>query len=302
MDLDIVYSITKEINNIYKELSVNGLNISIEEKNNLIINLKELISKETKIYNNLTYDEISEIRDYFDINYTEIGAEISERIINKIDELIMTKYIDEFYLEYADEDFDEEDKKYDRYSLIYINTLKRDLFYLKIYFFNKIINNEGHIGNDIYLNDFIIKQSINSNIFTHCSLFPYIENEVIKNNFIVNDCYINSKLVCQLSLFDEFFSKTYKTDTLKIDFIDRLNRILKINEENIFELDNAITLLDSLVHILGVLILDKDYLKYINKSLEEEYNSLIYYILYDNLNEFSEDKKNIKVLTLNNFK
>ena len=91
MDLDIVYSITKEINNIYKELSVNGLNISIEEKNNLIINLKELISKETKIYNNLTYDEISEIRDYFDINYTDIGAEISERIINKIDELIMTK-------------------------------------------------------------------------------------------------------------------------------------------------------------------------------------------------------------------
>lgn len=299
MNKDIIYSITKDINEAYKQLAIDGLNIGIEERNNLISKLKELIKQETELYSYLSYDEISEIRKYFDNNYTNLGGEIPERIINKIDELIMLKFTNEFYLEYAEEDFDEEDQKYDKYSFIYSNTLKRDLFYLKIYFLNKFNNNNGYIGNDIKYDEIFIEKSINSNIFTYCSLFSYIENELIKNNFTVDDCYINSKLVCQLSLFDEFICKTYKADALKKDFIDKVNKILNINEDNFFELDNAVILLDSLVHILGVLILDKNYLKYINKALEEKSNDLIYYLLYDNLNEFNLDKKNIKILSLN---
>ena len=39
--------------------------------------------------------------------------------------------------------------------------LRRDLFYLKIYFLNKFLNNYGLISSNIGINDILIKKSMN---------------------------------------------------------------------------------------------------------------------------------------------
>ena len=298
MHKDVIYFISKEINNLYQEIAINGLKIDKDKRDKIINNLINLINNEKELYSYLTFDDISEIRDYFVNNYSN-DEEISERIINKCDEVILNKYVDEFYLNTEDEEeFDEDDKDFDKKSIMYVQSLKRDMFYLKIFFLNKFLNNDGLVGDGIYLNDFIIKQCINANIFNYSSFYPNIENELINSKYNINDFYLLNNLSCQLSLFDKFTSTIIKKDALKNDFIDRLNEILAINGENVHELDKAISLLDSLAHILSILILDDSYLKYINEAFEKVTNDMIYYIFYDNLKEFNKDKKNIKILSL----
>ena len=70
MTENIIYAISKDVYNVYKELSINGLNISIEEKNKLINKLKKLINNEKEIYSYLSYEEISKVRDYFVKNFS----------------------------------------------------------------------------------------------------------------------------------------------------------------------------------------------------------------------------------------
>lgn len=300
MNKDVIYFITKEIIDLYNKLSLEGLIITIEERNKLINNLKELIKHEKEIYSYLTFDDVVEVRDYFDNNHDKIGQEISERVINKINEIIINNYFEEFSLQVnKDLDNKEKDIALDKSTVIYANSLTRDLFYLKIYFLNKFINNNGCIGR-LYLHEFLLNQSKNSNIFQHCAFYPNIENELINNNFEVNDFYLNSNLVNQLSLFSNIITKAIKLKVLEEKFNDKLNIILTVNEDNLTDLNSCIKLIDSLIHILSTLMLEKDFLIQINKKFENIDNDLIYYLFYDNFNEMNNDKKNIKVLSLNN--
>lgn len=298
MHKDVIYFISKEINNLYQEIAINGLKIDKDKRDKIINNLINLINNEKELYSYLTFDDISEIRQYFVDNFDN-DLVVSERVINKCDEVILNKYVDEFYLDLEDEDFDEDDKDFDKKSIIYIQSLKRDIFYLKIFFLKKFLNNDGLVGFGLYLNDDIIKQCINSIIFTYPSMYPNIENELINNSYEINDFCLLNNLSCQLSLFDVYTSCMIKSDALKSDFMDRLNDILSVTEENVYEVEKACLLFDSLAHILSILVIDNSYLSYINKAFEKVSNDMIYYIFYDNLNELNKDKNNVKVLSLN---
>ena len=184
--------------------------------------------------------------------------------------------------------------------MIYAKALRRDLFYLKIYFLNKFLNNYGLISSNIGINDILIKKSINNTIFKHCSYYSNIENEFINNNYEINDYYLNSNLVNQLSLFSPIISKTVKLEVFEDEFIDNLNDILTVNEDNLYDINNTITLLESLVHILSTLMLEKDFVVQINNKFENIENDLIYYLFYDNFKEINKDKNKVKSLSLNN--
>ena len=300
MNKDVIYFITKEINKLYDYLAKNGLGISEKEKNKLIYNLKLLIKQESELYSYLTFDDIIEVREYFDNNYDKIGLELAERVINKLDEIILDNYFKEFSLKYnEDPDYNEDDIKFDRNTVIYAKALRRDLFYLKIYFLNKFLNNYGLISSNIGINDILIKKSINNTIFKHCSYYSNIENEFINNNYEINDYYLNSNLVKQLSLFSPIISKTVKLEVFEDAFIDNLNDILTVNEDNLYDINNTITLLESLVHILSTLMLEKDFVVQINNKFENIENGLIYYLFYDNFKEINKDKNKVKSLSLN---
>ena len=302
MNKDVIYFITKEINKLYDYLAKNGLGISEKEKNKLINNLKQLIKQESELYSYLTFDDIIEVREYFDNNYDQIGLELAERVINKLDEIILDNdnYFNEFSLKYNDDpEYNEDDIKFDRNTVIYAKALRRDLFYLKIYFLNKFLNNYGLISSNIGINDILIKKSINNTIFKHCSYYSNIENEFIDNNYEINDYYLNSNLVKQLSLFSPIISKTVKLEVFEDAFIDNLNDILTVNEDNLYDINNTITLLESLVHILSTLMLEKDFIVQINNKFENIENDLIYYLFYDNFKELNKDKNKVKLLSLN---
>lgn len=224
MNKDVIYFITKEINKLYDYLAKNGLGISEKEKNKLIYNLKLLIKQESELYSYLTFDDIIEVREYFDNNYDKIGLELAERVINKLDEIILDNYFKEFSLKYnEDPDYNEDDIKFDRNTVIYAKSLRRDLFYLKIYFLNKFLNNYGLISSNIGVK----------------------------------------------------------------------------NEDNLYDINNTITLLESLVHILSTLMLEKDFVVQINNKFENIENDLIYYLFYDNFKELNKDKNKVKLLSLN---
>lgn len=280
-----LFMITNDIYNLY-----NNLSFDINE-------LKDLINKENELYNYLSFDELCEIRHYY-INNETTNKDISKRIINKTDQIIINNYFDEYFIN----NFDhlQYSKETEKSIIIYINTFKRDLFYLNIYFLNKYINKNGHLGDIVYLKNNIIKEYMNNIILKNSFIHPNIESELINNNFNFDDIYLNSNLISQLSLFSQDMCNKINDSVLYDDFEEHLNNIFSINIDNIKDDNNEIILLESLINLLSMSILDDNYKMYTEYIMAcNKINTYIYDLLKDNIDNLTNDKMIIKTLSLN---
>lgn len=288
--------VTKEIKNVYNKLKVNKL----DSKYELIEELKELINQENELYSYLSFEELCEIRYYFDNNDTKYN-DISKRIINKIDNIIMKKYFDEYYFHNSERL--KHNKNTEKSIIFYIYTLKRDILYLNLFYLNKFINKNGDLGDKTLLKIDELEEYKYNILFNNCFILPNVESELIDNNFIINDFYLNNNLVKQIYMFSDEFCKEINDIAFLDDFDKYINQLFSIHISNFNEGNNKIILLESLINILSISLLDDNYIIYTEYLLScNKINTFIYYLLKDNIDDLTNDKMTINTLSLNNRK
>ena len=267
-----IVSLEDKILDIYREIIKKE--IYNEDITNEIEKIKELKTQENFL-NNLTYQELTEILNYIE-NSEELYYMLIQRISNLINIEIDKNHLEE-RLEEQEEDIDEEFIEYTRKEEIIVEYLMRDLVLLKLKKLECQINRT---------NNEVRKRLINYKYLYFYSNVA-IENEMLNNNFNLNNIYLINKLAIQLSdiekeLIEDLYKEIAEQDILmgSIQNLININNIILSegkNEENDIFLESEMIINTSfLAAEMEIFSIKKEtIIEILNNKIERKNNTII---------------------------
>lgn len=308
MNKELIYFITKEIKDIYINMSINETD-RIDNKDN-ILKLKKLILVEDEFYNNLSYDDALSLFTYYinnnDNNNKDNNNDLIGRILNKLNDLFDDKYFYNFTNNKLNVDNMLHSELYN--ALLDSGELKkivsckkyvfRDIRLLSIYMLKKMEIN-GYISNEYYIGSDFCKTYRISHSYVLMFFYSDLEKEYLNNNCIFNKFNLISNLAYQLQKIPYYYYTAAKEDVLNEELKIVVDEYNKLSNSSLTDDSGLMSLMYLVSMVNALIVIDDNVISYLKHCLiANENNNEIYNIIIDNIYGSKKEKKNIKYLSL----